>query len=97
MTVLREEVDEGLPDIVRRLHLFTNAKEESGFISRPQRCPQQAPPRRWQICCKNHTKTNSEKLFARSEEHTSELQSLMRRSYAVLCLKKKKKLQYQKH
>src|SRR3546814_7915357 len=25
---------------------------------------------------------------ARSEEHTSELQSLMRRSYAVLCLKK---------
>src|SRR3546814_7112185 len=27
---------------------------------------------------------------ARSEEHTSELQSLMRSSYAVLCLKKKK-------
>src|SRR3546814_10322491 len=26
----------------------------------------------------------------RSEEHTSELQSLMRSSYAVLCLKKKK-------
>src|SRR3546814_1805405 len=28
-------------------------------------------------------------LFARSEEHTSELQSLMRISYAVFCLKKK--------
>src|SRR3546814_8999085 len=28
--------------------------------------------------------------WARSEEHTSELQSLMRISYAVLCLKKKK-------
>src|SRR3546814_6056236 len=27
----------------------------------------------------------------RSEEHTSELQSLMRHSYAVFCLKKKKK------
>src|SRR3546814_4564940 len=27
---------------------------------------------------------------ARSEEHTSELQSLMRHSYAVICLKKKK-------
>src|SRR3546814_8395943 len=27
---------------------------------------------------------------ARSEEHTSELKSLMRRSYAVFCLKKKK-------
>src|SRR3546814_10425861 len=29
-------------------------------------------------------------LLARSEEHTSELQSLMRISYAVFCLKKKK-------
>src|SRR3546814_1679799 len=28
--------------------------------------------------------------FERSEEHTSELQSLMRISYAVFCLKKKK-------
>src|SRR3546814_1623432 len=30
-------------------------------------------------------------LAIRSEEHTSELQSLMRISYAVFCLKKKKK------
>src|SRR3546814_3880097 len=30
-------------------------------------------------------------LACRSEEHTSELQSLMRISYAVFCLKKKKK------
>src|SRR3546814_3760541 len=30
-------------------------------------------------------------LTGRSEEHTSELQSLMRISYAVFCLKKKKK------
>src|SRR3546814_8093269 len=29
--------------------------------------------------------------YVRSEEHTSELQSLMRISYAVFCLKKKKK------
>src|SRR3546814_3384697 len=29
------------------------------------------------------------RLFSRSEEHTSELQSLMRISYAVFCLKKK--------
>src|SRR3546814_17930754 len=32
----------------------------------------------------------------RSEEHTSELQSLMRISYAVFCLKKKKKHQHKK-
>src|SRR3546814_9552832 len=31
-----------------------------------------------------------EELDRRSEEHTSELQSLMRISYAVFCLKKKK-------
>src|SRR3546814_1310831 len=30
-------------------------------------------------------------VLGRSEEHTSELQSLMRISYAVFCLKKKKK------
>src|SRR3546814_6768910 len=30
----------------------------------------------------------------RSEEHTSELQSLMRISYAVFCLKKKTRLKY---
>src|SRR3546814_7784748 len=33
---------------------------------------------------------------ARSEEHTSELQSLMRISYAVFCLKKKKKTTHNK-
>src|SRR3546814_8641215 len=31
--------------------------------------------------------------YRRSEEHTSELQSLMRISYAVFCLKKKTKVQ----
>src|SRR3546814_10493014 len=42
---------------------------------------------------KSLRKQVQEKLikFARSEEHTSALQSLMRISYAVLCLKKKKK------
>src|SRR3546814_1809550 len=33
--------------------------------------------------------------LTRSEEHTSELQSLMRSSYAVFCLKKKTTLQNQ--
>src|SRR3546814_1364372 len=34
--------------------------------------------------------TRLEPFASRSEEHTSELQSLMRLSYAVFCLKKKK-------
>src|SRR3546814_4512093 len=33
----------------------------------------------------------------RSEEHTSELQSLMRISYAVFCLKKKKRTYHNRH
>src|SRR3546814_3903909 len=46
----------------------------------------------------NLTETGSRpgKPRGRSEEHTSELQSLMRISYAVFCLKKKKKSQRNK-
>src|SRR3546814_1079160 len=40
---------------------------------------------------------NSGNKQARSEEHTSELQSLMRISYAVFCLKKKNKNQQTTH
>src|SRR3546814_3164305 len=39
---------------------------------------------------------NPDDTFERSEEHTSGLQSLMRISYAVFCLKKKKKRDKQK-
>src|SRR3546814_2937157 len=38
-----------------------------------------------------HARVGCQILVRRSEEHTSELQSLMRISYAVFCLKKKKK------
>src|SRR3546814_8241810 len=42
--------------------------------------------------------TNHQRLdIGRSEEHTSELQSLMRISYAVFCLKKKTQQQITKH
>src|SRR3546814_7938946 len=38
-----------------------------------------------------HSDRYASRQTNRSEEHTSELQSLMRNSYAVLCLKKKRK------
>src|SRR3546814_2694902 len=46
-----------------------------------------------QSCCATRPRKRRKKRPAgtRSEEHTSELQSLMRISYAVFCLKKKQK------
>src|SRR3546814_13037057 len=41
-------------------------------------------------CSRRHGRCRSRGRARRSEEHTSELQSLMRNSYADLCLKKKK-------
>src|SRR3546814_10714578 len=45
--------------------------------------------RRWVMAL--HTDEAHPHVHLRSEEHTSELQSLMRISYAVFCLKKKHK------
>src|SRR3546814_9789389 len=54
-------------------------------LSPPSRPPASASRRR------RATRMTSRWRLRRSEEHTSELQSLMRISYAVFCLKKKKK------
>src|SRR3546814_6964785 len=42
--------------------------------------------------CSSQNEPGIVQLLKRSEEHTSELQSLMRISYAVFCLKKKTNL-----
>src|SRR3546814_5145608 len=44
----------------------------------------------WSSLCVSPFGGSGRQLSSRSEEHTSELQSLMRISYAVFCLKKKK-------
>src|SRR3546814_19390661 len=56
-------------------------------VGRPlrPRAPGFGPPRR-----RGSVRTGVRGRKLRSEEHTSELQSLMRNSYAVFCLKKKK-------
>src|SRR3546814_8882513 len=45
-------------------------------------------------CADGNSGEDQPERTLRSEEHTSELQSLMRISYAVFCLKKKKNKQY---
>src|SRR3546814_9201268 len=67
------------------------AVEESRVAVRNEHLPENAPAlaRRLRILLEE---------LIKSEEHTSELQSLMRISYAVFCLKKKKtKQSTQKH
>src|SRR3546814_2590807 len=52
---------------------------------------EQKTPQSFRHACKRFVYTENLTHSDRSEEHTSELQSLMRNSYAVFCLKKKKK------
>src|SRR3546814_4017641 len=73
-------------EVLNGLHLSApvagfgeGARTAGGQAMAPRSCFRRARPKRWRI---NHR-------YARSEEHTSELQSLMRTSYAVFCLKKK--------
>src|SRR3546814_9363698 len=69
------------------------------FRSRSRsRAPGAAAVRRCAAFRATASRSRARRRTRRSEEHTSELQSLMRISYAVFCLKKKKKpKQHQYH
>src|SRR3546814_9015935 len=58
------------------------------------RCRFAAFPVIWGRILAASTNISADGRLLRSEEHTSELQSLMRISYAVFCLKKKKNTRY---
>src|SRR3546814_9534039 len=72
-----------------------------GICSGRLRCPSPEPGKPGGSTRPNHCEPRSparvyeQASQLRSEEHTSELQSLMRSSYAVFCLKKKNKRQKQ--
>src|SRR3546814_1038147 len=81
-----ERVIEDIEGEVRRMLAYLNLPYDPACLrfhenSRPVDTPSSEQVRR---------PINREGLSRRSEEHTSELQSLMRISYAVFCLKKKK-------
>src|SRR3546814_981788 len=78
---------------VRRGRLDRDARQLRGGVD--QRFERQIDPRRddpAQIGAVGADMVEGRR--GRSEEHTSELQSLMRISYAVFCLKKKKNTHY---
>src|SRR3546814_10388197 len=70
---------------LRRQHPHARRHEEALLRLRPVRADHQRVD--------DHQRPRADDpgdVHERSEEHTSELQSLMRTSYAVFCLKKKK-------
>src|SRR3546814_1656373 len=73
-------------------HLREAARQCRGQgLSRP--CPPPRPPHGGGRRSALHGEDRPHRhRRARSEEHTSELQSLMRTSYAIFCLKKKKNI-----
>src|SRR3546814_4070261 len=78
----------GRPDIDRRLRGFPQLAASS--TASPALCTSSpAPSTVLQALMNKAPESSRAAHIFRSEEHTSELQSLMRISYAVFCLKKK--------
>src|SRR3546814_4089007 len=90
--VCSSDLDRGraLPDVVSRHRPVAGAREQG-------LCPRGRGEERRRGDRRRHRAVRKcrggERGRRRSEEHTSELQSLMRISYAVFCLKKKNKQQ----
>src|SRR3546814_8909441 len=77
-------------EAMRRLASPTDAPARPlgrSLLCRPYATPEPPPPPRSPSGCSGPLRQDQN--VPRSEEHTSELQSLMRISYAVFCLKKK--------
>src|SRR3546814_8179922 len=80
------EIPDGSAPFRRGWSVISTRKRPSELSAAPSR-----PPRA--VTCASYRGAIGQRpagKHARSEEHTSELQSLMRISYAVFCLKKKK-------
>src|SRR3546814_2345818 len=76
-----------IPTENQRRAPFTSAPMNGTAISSATHTAQPISARRLAVCTGSIETKN---MTGRSEEHTSELQSLMRNSYAVFCLQKKK-------
>src|SRR3546814_10116299 len=75
LKLLGSQIGRQLPSWRRGFNLIRELTPLSGFIQR--------------FDSRNIKSSQGRKVHVRSEEHTSELQSLMRISYAFFCLKKK--------
>src|SRR3546814_9359773 len=83
--MLRHQSERALDDLLERLHQLRT-------VGAVDRAVVEAAGRRHDGRARNRVIDDPRALLARSEEHTSELQSLMRISYAVFCFKQKNTL-----
>src|SRR3546814_12275702 len=88
-TTLFRSVDK---ELEHRGHCFVRYADDCNVYVRSRRAGERVMNLLRRLYARLRLKVNETKsaLASRSEEHTSELQSLMRISYAVFCLKKKK-------
>src|SRR3546814_1776328 len=99
----RDEADRGEGDAGDRQSPGKLAERQQPGVMplpfpKPIEAEERKPEEQSQIAIKREARSNDEPVIhvsahregQRSEEHTSELQSLIRSSYAVFCLKKKK-------
>src|SRR3546814_6885627 len=84
----RREPDRGPLCLLRRRDHPVHEPESVVAVARQQRGAVEVDPAR---ALREDEGRRDSQAGGRSEEHTSELQSLMRISYAVFCLKKKNK------
>src|SRR3546814_2404657 len=83
--VLRWDIFDGGINRAKYQEMVRRASESRFRLHETERNAEADTRRAW-----NARETQTAVFRDRSEEHTSELQSLMRISYAVFCLKKKK-------
>src|SRR3546814_7224519 len=88
----REIIGKREVDVAQHLLAVIAAIDEVDFAARGEvgRLADEVDDTADRALAEQHRGGAAHDLHARSEEHTSELQSLMRISYAVFCLKKKK-------
>src|SRR3546814_8281201 len=91
--LLADRTETGVAGIRAVLAIARHAHHDQTWIDRAQRVPAQAPAfeRAGPEVLDDDVGLSDQFKQQRSEEHTSELQSLMRISYDVYCLKKKSK------
>src|SRR3546814_7824304 len=88
----RLPADHGLVDRARTLGYFAIDRHLVARTNAEQVTARQLVERHFAlVSAAEDLECGRRREFERSEEHTSELQSLMRISYAVFCLKKKKR------